>query len=254
MSTIKINFTQNMFIDWNAERLGDTRQEAERRFVRSWECMPHDGLNFRQLITNVHDVMTVFCDDRKAEVHDAYITHQYLHMLRFMSYNMPPLMPAMEGGKGTVTIVDYGCGMAMLSVDYAIKLKEKGIDVLLVLVDIKTVMTDFLAWEMDKLGIRYEFIAIENEDHYPVIPPSDICIVLETWEHVYNPLLLLENVNNSIRPGGWLVSFVDDRQTEMFHVSPDLSKMRKRFSEMGYSSQKGDYFYRGDMYFQKPMV
>jgi SAM-dependent methyltransferase len=238
-TTITLNLTQRLFIAWNAERLGIDLQASIDRFARSYFHMPHGEQAFRDLITHAHEVLSVFYGDGPGEIYAAHQMHQHLHLLRWMSYKTGALPIALADGKQQATILDYGCGTAMISINTAIDWRTQGVTVRLVLADIHTVITDFLVYACRALGIELQTVDLPAES----LPGCDIAIATEVWEHLYNPVAALEQVDTAIRPGGYLLTDVSDRQAEMFHVTPDLSALRERFGQMSYT-QAGDYLWR----------
>ena len=211
--------------------LGISEQDSVDRFIISWNAMPHDGKEFRRLISATHELLRPFFDDSAGEIYTAHQMHQYLHMLRWMSYPMTPLPIELAEGKTDVTLLDYGCGMALTSIATAIDWGRQGITVHLTLADLDTVMTEFLHYACAKLDISHRMVQLPCT----FTPACQIAIVTEVWEHLYDFVGALEAIDNALAPGGLLVTDITDRHKEMFHVSPDLSALRERFAQMNYA-------------------
>jgi SAM-dependent methyltransferase len=237
ITTLQLNTIQYLFVQWRAEVLGISEQESIDRFIGSWNAAPHDSVAFRKFILQAHELMRPFYDDSPGEIFKAHRMHQYLHMLRWMSYAPDPLPLDLAGDKKQVTLLDYGCGMALRSIETAMAWLKCGIEVRLVLADIETEITPFLKYACKKLDIPVDVRSMT------FIPVCDVAIVTEVWEHLYDPIPALKMLDLALKPGGYLMTDFSDRQVEMFHVSPDLSALRKQFAQMDYE-QVGDYVWR----------
>ncbi len=153
--------TQQSFLRWNAERLGIPVEESRRRYEASLQAVGgnHGSPEYRQFCMLSHETFQVFFGDSLTDnLYDAYRFHGHLHFLRMLSYPEPKwsdadpvIRPFLQ--RASVTIVDYGCGLAQRSRTLAEYLKARGIDVRLFLIDIATLRRDFLLW----LGRVLEF-------------------------------------------------------------------------------------------------
>ena len=239
--------TQELFCEWNAERLGLTQAESERRYRESWAALPggHRGPSFREFCDTSYQVFKTFFDDNQREVFDTYQFHGRLHFLRMLSYRETaltandPVLASLDSNPNP-TILDFGCGLAAYSRSICLRLKERGASPRLVLADIPTARKDFLLWLGAKLGIQTQFLDCTPTRPIPDLPPCDACIVLDVFEHLHDPLAYLASLHDAIAPGGILVTNVKDQTAEFMHVSPSLETVRKRLKDLGYEERQPD--------------
>lgn len=240
LQSAPLTLTQEDFIEWNAQRLSISPEESRRRYLRSRSLFNggHRGRDYRTLCTLSHDVFEVFCADNPNEVFDAYKFHGPLHFLRFLSYAETDVLDdekvAPLAARETACIVDYGCGVAQSSIRLAERLRELGVQVELALADVPTVMKDFVVWRARKRGLRTRFIDCDASDPYPALPPCDVCIATEVFEHIHEPLRAFERVDTALVPGGLLVANISDHEPEFFHVAPELEALRDKARARGY--------------------
>ncbi len=145
--------TQDYFVEWNAVRLGISREESRTRYIRSWNTVPHghSGRTFENFHGRCYELFKVFADDSPKEVMEAYKMHGHVHFLNMLTYPEPrwfdddAIVKRFRDRK-TITILDFGCGLAQQSRTLAEYLLGKGLEVSLVLADIPTIRKDFLMW------------------------------------------------------------------------------------------------------------
>ena len=131
-------------------------------------------------------------------------------------------------------VVDYGCGMGYISFEIAKLNKTSKI----FLLDIDTIILEFALFRFTKHGFEAQTIPIVKDlPAYPKLPPHNICIVMSVMEHIVNPLAAYQNIYDSLERGGIIYGNFGDTRREMFHVSSDLSQLRRRiaadFQEIG---------------------
>jgi cyclopropane fatty-acyl-phospholipid synthase-like methyltransferase len=78
----------------------------------------------------------------------------------------------------------------------------------------------------------------------PEIPAIDLCIALEFFEHVYDPVAYFTRIDQVMSGGGLLVTNMGDHRQEFMHVSPQLGPLRKAVDERGYEEIFPNYIYR----------
>lgn len=237
----RLTETQQLFLEWNAERLQISLEESRVRFLKSWAALRngHAGTDFRRFCDLSYSIYSVFYEDSPSEVFDSYRFHRPMHFLRMLSYPEPEIEDAVSLGRhlppsSAITILDFGCGLAQVSRALAAQLRERGRDVRLVWADIPTARKEFLLWVAARTGLCAQFLDCTPSIPIPKLPPSHLCIVTEVFEHVHEPLSYLSAFDASIECGGLLLTNVADHQPEYMHVSPCLASVRQRLNELRY--------------------
>jgi SAM-dependent methyltransferase len=243
--------TQEYFVDWNAERLGLSAAESRARYVQSWNAVPngHNGPEFESFHGRCYDLFKVFADDSPKEVMEAYKLHGYVHFLNMLTYPEPrwfdeDAIVKRLLGRSSVTILDFGCGLAQQSRALAEYLRDKGLHVSVVLADIPTVRKDFLLWWGKKCRIPVAFLDCSVERPIPDLPPIDVCFALEFFEHVYDPVAYFDSIDQALTSGGILVTNMSDRHKEFMHVSPKLGPLREAVHARGYGEILTNFIYQ----------
>ena len=242
---------QQMFCAWNAERLGIDAEESRRRYEKSWNAVKggHRGKEYRDFGVVSHEISSVFWNDSKKEAFEAYKMHEYTHLLRMVTYPTPAWRDtdpvAGELLKlDTISIVDFGCGMAQKSIALAEFLLARNKQVKLNLADIPTIIKDFLMWVTAKRGVTASFLDCTLLQPLPDIPPCNLIIATEVFEHLHDPLPAFRRLDSALLPGGFIITDVSDHAEEFMHVSPDLSQLRDELSARGYLEIEQNRIYR----------
>ena len=232
--------TQEYFIEWNAERLGITLAQSRARYVQSWNAIPngHSGRAFGRFHGHCYDVFKVFADDSPKEVMDAYKVHGYVHFLTMLTYPEPQwfendAIVKRFLDRKQISILDFGCGLAQQSRSLAEYLRDKGLQVQIVLADIPTVRKDFLIWWGKNTGISTTFLECTAETPIPDLPPIDLCFALEFFEHVYDPVGYFARIDQAMSRSGILVTNMGDHHKDFMHVSPKLGALRIDVERLG---------------------
>ena len=100
--------------------------------------------------------------------------------------------------------------------------------------DIPTERKAFLLWLGERQGIPTAFVDCTPAEPIPPLPPCDLCIATEVFEHLHDPLTYLEAFHRALRPGGLLLTNIADQRPEYMHVSPDLGPVRRRLAALAY--------------------
>jgi hypothetical protein len=247
--------TQDYFVAWNAERLGITVAESRARYIQSWNAIPagHSGKRFGKFHGHCYDVFKVFADDSPREVMDAYKVHGYVHFLTMLTYPEPrwsdeDAIVKRFRDRQSITILDFGCGLAQQSRTLAEFLRDKGMQVHLVLADIPTVRKDFLVWWGRHSGIPLTFLECTVERPIPDLPQIDLCFALEFFEHVYDPVAYFTRIDQAMAGAGMLVTNMSDHHKDFMHVSPKLGLLRQAVQARRYEEILANFIY------QKPKV
>jgi SAM-dependent methyltransferase len=251
LSYVDLNRWQEGFCTWNAERLSISIDESKLRYQRSWNSIKngHAGAEYRDFCELSQSIYSVFFDDNQNEVYDAYQSHSFLHFLRMLSYSEPvwsDTHPIVTGFRcrEPVTILDFGCGLAQVSISLAETLRSKGNSVRLFLADIPTIRKDFLAWFCQHLELPCEIADCTRTNPIPEFSSCHVCVATEIFEHLHDPLPYLSKIDNALLGGGFLITNINDHQPGFFHVSPNLSSVRHQLTQLGYQELKEDTLYQ----------
>lgn len=226
--------TQAYFIEWNADRLGISYEESLNRYQRSWSVVPggHRGRAFGRFHRHCYDLFRVFANDDPTDVMEAYRLHAPVHFLTMLTYPEPKwfdedFIVKHFRGRGYLSILDFGCGLAQQSRTLAEFLAAKGIEVHLTLADIPTIRKEFLLWWGKRTSVAVSFLDCTPNSPIPPIPSIDLCFALEFFEHVYDPLAYFKHIDRSLTAGGLLVTNIADHRKDFMHVSPKLETLRE---------------------------
>ena len=235
--------TQEMFLAWNAERLGISLEESRRRYAASCAVFPkgHRGRAFDKFNGDFHSVFRVFFEDTPSEVYETYKLLGPLHFLTFLTYPEPhwsasDLIVKEIGQRQHVSIMDFGCGLGQQSRALAVFLRDQGTQIELTLADIPTLRAQFLTWWGKKMGIPTTFLPCTAESPIPQMPLFDVCFAMEFFEHVHDPLIYFEHIDAKLSPGGLLITGIMDHHAGFTHVSPRLEKLRALVASRGYKT------------------
>lgn len=232
------------FVEFVAARRGVGPQQArqlvehaQKQFSGGWS-----GDEYRKFSDQALETFKPLYDDTTdREVIETYKFHGPLDFLRMLGYAIPKAkeVEAVVGrlaGKGSVELVDYGCGLAHRTLAISRQLQARGCKVKLNLVDIrKDLHGAFLAFLCKKHGVAHEFIEVSPENLYPDLPSHDYCDNVSVLEHIREPVVVIDKTDHALKPGGLFLAYVADQEEEMMHISPDLSAVRARMKQLGYS-------------------
>ena len=235
--------TQEMFLQWNADRLGISLEESKQRYAASQAVFPggHIGKAFDRFNGEAHALFRVFFDDAPGEVFATYRFLGPLHFLTFLTYPEPKwansdlIVQQVKQRGSRVSIMDFGCGLAHQSRTLAAFLRDQGLQVTLTLADIETLRADFLTWWGKQSGVPTKFLACTESVPIPELPEIDICFTTEFFEHVHDPLRYFEHIDHQLQQGGLLVTGVMDHHAGFLHVSTRLQMLRKEIQSRGYT-------------------
>jgi 2-polyprenyl-3-methyl-5-hydroxy-6-metoxy-1,4-benzoquinol methylase len=61
----------------------------------------------------------------------------------------------------------------------------------------------------------------------------DVCIGLEVFEHLHDPVSVSEAIHRVLEPGGFLLVTIEDHLPECMHLSPSLGNLCERVRRLG---------------------
>jgi SAM-dependent methyltransferase len=209
----------------------------------------HSGRAFEEFHGRCYDVFKVFADDSPREVIDAYKVHAYVHFLNMLTYPEPQwfdedAIVRRLRDRLSISILDFGCGLAQQSRTLAEYLRGKGMQVSIVLADIPTIRKDFLIWWGKHREIPLTFLECTVERPIPSLPPIDVCFALEFFEHVYDPVAYFTCIDQAMTGNGLLVTNISDRHKDFMHVSPQLGALRQAVQASHYEEILPNFIYQ----------
>jgi SAM-dependent methyltransferase len=243
--------TQQYFIEWNAERLDIAPARSLERYLQSWYEVRggHSGKAFSKFHGQCYDLFRVFADDSPKEVMDAYKLHGNVHFLAMLTYPEPQwfdedVIVKHFSNRSSISILDFGCGLAQQSRTLAEYLRGKGLQVRIALADIPTVRKDFLTWWGKRCNIPMTFLDCTPERPIPDLPDIDLCFALEFFEHVYDPVAYFTRIDRALSGDGLIVTNFSDHHKEFMHVSPQLAPLRLAVNANRYEEIFANFIYR----------
>src|SRR4051812_38146323 len=93
-----LNATQELFILWNASRLGVSVEESRARYAKSRNALPngHKGHRYRAYNDLSYEIFQVLYGDDAGMVFRSYQFFAPMHFLRMLSYEDPVLTSSHE--------------------------------------------------------------------------------------------------------------------------------------------------------------
>jgi SAM-dependent methyltransferase len=158
--------------------------------------------------------------------------------------HIPELTPLLE--KSSSIIVDFGCGLAQVSISLALFLREKGSSPELFLADIPVPQLEFLRWFCRRFKLAAVIAECTTGNPLPQLPACDLLVATELFEHLHDPLRYLSAFCEAVKPGGFMLTNVGDHTPEFLHVTPDLASLREYLRKSGWREL------RSNRIFQKP--
>jgi SAM-dependent methyltransferase len=236
-----LNETEKAFIEFMCKKTHRSYAETEAIFLGTIERFKFASAEYRELCVSLHELFRILYDDVDEEgLLDSYRFHALPHLFRMMSdsyslYSEPIVRSLSEAIVGSLgqsvvrkldkhppVVIDYGCGLGYIS--YGIANLVRGSKVYLV--DIETLKLEFAKFRFDKQRINSEIITVSKGNIYPKLPPHDICIATDVFEHLKRPMEAYKNIHESLHEGGILYALYGDTCKEMFHISWNLQELR----------------------------
>jgi SAM-dependent methyltransferase len=111
-------------------------------------------------------------------------------LVQYLNSLYPP------GRRTSLRLLDYGCGAA----DYALAFATQGYQI--TLCDIEGGNLDFAKRRFERRNIPINVLPVREDDLYPALPPHNIVLSGELFEHIREPLLALRNIHDCLPKGG----------------------------------------------------
>jgi len=216
-----ITDAQQLFIEWNAERLGISREESARWCAVSRAALP-EGHGCRSF-GHFNDVA---------------------HTVPEPKWSNTDLIVRALAKRYEVSILDFGCGLAQQSRTLAEYLRDATVRVRLTLVDIPTLRQEFLLWWGRRAGIPTTFLPCTAETPIPELPECDLCQATGFFEHVHDPVAYFNRIDAKLAVGGLLITGIMDHHEDFMQMSPQLGALRMRIAGRGYETLVRDRILR----------
>jgi 2-polyprenyl-3-methyl-5-hydroxy-6-metoxy-1,4-benzoquinol methylase len=179
----------------------------------------------------------------------SYPTYSSLRDLELYSQIVEYLIEIYNKDNEEIVVVDYGAGLAQITITLSKLLKKNNIDCKLVFVDIERyIYREFLEFIENEYKLNFEFIDINDKNPYPEIPKFNFIQIKDVFEHVYCPENIVDNIECSIKENGMISATTDDEGPEMMHVSRDLKEVRDKIEKCGFKVLGNSWFNRGYIY------
>jgi len=243
-------------------------EEAQKLFQMGWNCFGEEGFsgkNYGEFTEFYSEAYSWKYGPSEEIYHKTYEFHSsidFFRMLGYPTYTCPRDLILYEElinhlkdldnqTDDIITIVDYGAGLAQVTLTLTKLLAEAGVKTKLIFIDIpRFTHKEFLEFIGNRHNLNIEFIDITNDNPYPKIPAFDFIQIKDVFEHVHKPEKIVDNIESSIRNFGIISATTEDEGPEMMHVTRDLKVVRDRFESYNFNLIEKSFFNRGDI-FQK---
>ena len=234
------------FVDFLTELRGEPRAQVKTRYLlarNGFKTWTRGFKDYHLGILRMNGVLWGFSKENDLASH--YRQLEGYHALRFISYchnkeymgyvkTFPDkVLSALE--MYPENILDYGCGMALMSTELAKEVKARGGSPTVWLYDFPGISRDFAVWRLNRAGIIARTWDI-NEDVLS-IKGQDVCFVWSVFEHLIDPEKVAEDICNIINPNGILISYLGSWQPEPLHINFKQEVIKKiitsQFKDLG---------------------
>ena len=237
------------YVKFIADKNNLSIDEAQAIINKGWAAFGERGWfssKYKEYCEFNQEVFQYKYNDSPEQVYDFYKFHERTDFFRYLSavsfmgdgdqvvYNkMLEIIISQAKGTSDITLVDYGYGLATNTL-FLMQLLKLNVNTKfkLVLVDVKRPLAEeFISWLGKKYNIQIQFIEVTKENPHPKLPKFNFIQVKDSFEHIYQPEIIVDNINKSMKPGGIAYVTYDDEREEMSHVTPDLKVVRDRFKK-----------------------
>ena len=269
MNNKRLNADENDLIIFLSKRLDKPRIKIEHEYLSIKVRYKLQGKWFKKYLDDLHNLHSiVYRDDTDENIVESMQFYGFSNLLRMVSYSfkksrfeqylavcqnvindpgklknyfmhLKRVLNSEERRKNIlfevteqylekpITVIDYGCGVGYTSY----KIAQEYRDARIFLVDIETLILEFAQYRFRQGNLNVETIPVTKANIYPELPSHNLCIATEVMEHLRDPLRAFRNIDKSLRPGGLLMGDFTDHPEEVFHVNPDLSKLREKLQK-----------------------
>jgi len=170
------------FIFFLMEKNNLNKEEATKLFNSGWDCFGEGGFtggnygNFSEFYSHVFSWKYGSSEEIYHKTYEFHSSIDFFRMLGYPTYTSERDLYLYEINSKTneITIVDYGAGLAHITITLNKLLKERGVDCKLVIIDISRFMyKEFLNFIGNKHNLNIKFIDINDDNPYPKIPDFD---------------------------------------------------------------------------------
>ena len=227
-----LNSVDEDYITYLSEKRDVSAEVIRSAYLKVRHTHKFSDRNFGTLARVIHDLFApVYGEETEASLHETHKFHAALHIYRHIGYSYYKLprygllakyiLEEMDTSK-PVTVIDYGCGLGY--VPWAMHAQHE--DCQIYLVDMDAGVLDFAAWRFTRHGIPHTAIPVTARDPYPAMPPHNVCLAVESMEHIREPVRAFTNIHAAMEMGGLLAGNFKDHGAQFLHISTDLSGLR----------------------------
>jgi 2-polyprenyl-6-hydroxyphenyl methylase/3-demethylubiquinone-9 3-methyltransferase len=205
-----------------AEYLGITPEESARRVATSGEDFPAE---WARLVTDAsnQDQVIRFYNESKAELFEQIAWHS-TDPIHYRSVLFADLARTRPGR----SFLDYGSGIGSNALIFGLA----GFEV--TLADIADPLRNFARWRCERRGVRVKTIDLKQQSLYA--SAYDVVTCFDVLEHVPEPVKVLKQVSQAIRPGGVFFFYapIGYDPVRPMHIVHDASVLR-RIRSLGFA-------------------
>ena len=226
-----LNSVDEDYITYLAEKRDVSADVIRRAYINVRRIHKFSDGHFGALARSIHDLFSpVYGEETEASLQETHRFHAALHIYRHIGYSywklpryalgVKCILAEMDASKH-VTVIDYGCGLGYAAMAmYALRHCK------IYLVDMDAGVLDFATWRFTRHAIPHTAIRITAADPYPAMPPHNVCLAVESMEHIREPVRAFTNIHAAMEMGGLLAGNFKDHGAQFLHISTDLSGLR----------------------------
>ena len=183
-----------------------------------------------------------FYNETEGEIYELMWWHTLSDDLSPLSY-VTALQLAQR--QGCHSCLDFGAGVGSGSILFARHGLKVG------LADISSPLLAFSKWRFSQRDLPGDFFDLKIN----ALPPEsfDLVTAMDVFEHLANPVEVVEHLSDALKPGGFLFGRFGDEENEErpLHVVDDFEPSFRRLRELGFIQVWQDGWLWGHQVFQK---